>query len=119
MAQGFPTDLVYDYAGSKEPHLLDAGYFLSKESVLDLFDESTADNGEGYPETLTNGGNDFFIRAAGTTFIEGSLNKTWFVELMSSAGSTIHLYGTQPNGHMGGLLVAQSVTALESSDLMF
>lgn len=110
MTQNFPSNLTYDYAGAKEPYLLDAGYFVALPSVLDLFEESTSDNGDGYPTALTDEGEDFFILSAGSTFMGKSMGVTWYLRLLTAKGSVIQLEGVHPNGYQGGVLVAQSHT---------
>ena len=61
MKNSFPSDLNYDYANATSPHLLTPGYFLGQASVLDMFEESTSDNGDGYPTTMTDEGNDLSL----------------------------------------------------------
>lgn len=108
----------YDYANSKEPHLLTPGYFVSAESALDMFDESESYKGV-YPADLPGEGDDLIIRSAGSTLIDKTLDMTWFVELITLKGSIISMRGIYPNGENGGLLVAQSVNPAEASDLVF
>lgn len=117
MKNSFPSDLNYDYANATSPHLLTPGYFLGQASVLDMFEESTSDNGDGYPATMTDEGNDFFILSAGSTFMGKSLGVTWFVELLTEKNSLIALRGIHSHGEGGGLLVAQSYTAATCDNL--
>ncbi len=113
MTTPFPTDIAYDYANTMEPHLLTPGYFISRASAMDLFEESTSEDGNSYPRAITDEGNDLFIISAGSTLLNTTSTKvTWTVELMSEQGSLISLEGYQPNGFLGGIQVAQSFTPM-------
>lgn len=113
MKTPFPSGIAYDYANAMEPHLLTPGYFISQESAMDLFEESTSEDGGGYPRAITDEGRALFIVSAGSTLINTDATKvTWSVELMSERGSMISLQGYQINGFLGGIQIAQSFTPM-------
>lgn len=91
----FPTDIYYKYSDTCFPHDLQAGCFISRMDGDDLFDLSTASEGDIYFYDIMKS-SDLLVISAGTHFDIPTKETRWKVELMSEEGKTMTLISKVP-----------------------